>query len=576
MSSPSPRLDALSGGFRSRYLTYDELTRQVHAWAEAFPAFVRLTSLGTSHEGRELWLVTVGREPERIRPAAWVDGNMHASELTGSSVALAIAEEAIRAHLEGSGPVLDLPEHVGDQLRHDVLFYILPRMSPDGAERMLTSGAYVRSNPRDGRLGRSAPFWRSADIDGDGQARLMRVADPAGDFVSSPDYPGLMLPRRIEDPGPYFALYPEGFVENWDGVTLPTHEFLSDNETDMNRNFPYSWAPEPHQAGAGPFATSEPESRAVVSFATAHPNIFAWLNLHTFGGCYIRPLGDQPDNKMDRDDFALFKQIEEWTDKITGYPMVSGFEEFTYTPEKPLSGDLSAYAYAQRGAAAMVCELWDFWKQVGLTLHRPFVHNYQRRTRDEILAMGRWDREHNQGRIVGVWRPFTHPQLGAVEIGGYDPRVGIWNPPYERLGEVCEQQARVFLRIAALGPRLRIASITAEPLGGGLTRVNAVVENGGYMPTYVLSSARLLPWNDPLRARLLVEGAMRAAGDEVQLIGHLGGWGGHHKLSTPYFARTQGDPVRRQVTWVVQGKGRVTVRVNAARIGRVEASVEVG
>jgi hypothetical protein len=134
----------------------------------------------------------------------------------------------------------------------------------------------------------------------------------------------------------------------------------------------------------------------------------------------------------------------------------------------------------------------------------------------------------------------------------------------------------VFLRIAALSPRLRISGIVAEPLGGGLTRVSAMLENGGYLPTYVLSSSRALPWNEPVRARLLTEGVKRASGDESQLVGHLGGWGGHHKLSTPYFARTQGDPVRRQVAWVVQGKGRVTVRAAAVRVGQVEASVEVG
>src|SRR5262249_53488944 len=137
----------------------------------------------------------------------------------------------------------------------------LPRMSPDGAERILTSGAYVRSNPRDGRLGRGAPYWRLADVDGDGQSRLMRVPDPAGDFVASADHPGLMLPRRIEDEGPFYALHPEGFIENWDGITVPVHDYMSDNETDMNRNFPYSWSPEPRQVGAGPSRRASP-SRA--------------------------------------------------------------------------------------------------------------------------------------------------------------------------------------------------------------------------------------------------------------------------------------------------------------------------
>ena len=36
--------------FRENYLGYDALTREVRAWAEAHPAFVRLESLATSPE----------------------------------------------------------------------------------------------------------------------------------------------------------------------------------------------------------------------------------------------------------------------------------------------------------------------------------------------------------------------------------------------------------------------------------------------------------------------------------------------------------------------------------------------
>ena len=141
--------------FRDRYLSYEEITRTVRGWADAHPSFVRLSSLCTTPEGRELWLLTLGPDPDRLRPAAWVDGNMHASEVAGSSVALAIAEDLIAAH---SGESLrDLPAHMVELIRRDVLFYVLPRMCPDGAEHVLTTGAYVRSNPRDGRLGYSAP-----------------------------------------------------------------------------------------------------------------------------------------------------------------------------------------------------------------------------------------------------------------------------------------------------------------------------------------------------------------------------------------------------------------------------------
>ena len=36
-TSPSARLDELSLGFRDRFLSYEELTQQVRAWAGAFP-----------------------------------------------------------------------------------------------------------------------------------------------------------------------------------------------------------------------------------------------------------------------------------------------------------------------------------------------------------------------------------------------------------------------------------------------------------------------------------------------------------------------------------------------------------
>ena len=55
---------------------------------------------------------------------------------------------------------------------------------------------------------------------------LMRREDPAGDFVESAEIPGLLLPRRIEDRGPFYAVYPEGFIEGWDG--FPLADWVSD------------------------------------------------------------------------------------------------------------------------------------------------------------------------------------------------------------------------------------------------------------------------------------------------------------------------------------------------------------
>src|SRR4051812_29631547 len=369
-----PTLAELSLGFRHAYLDHERITAQLKAWAETYPQLCRLQAISRTPEGREVWVLTIGRDPDRIRPAVWIDGNMHAAELAGSSVALGIAEDALRIHLEPEA--VSLPEPIAARLR-DILFYVCPRISPDGAEAVLTTGRSVRSVPRDERVERGRPRWKIGDIDGDGLALAMRVPDPGGELVEAPEFPGLLVERTIEDTGPFYKLYPEGTIEHFDGKRIPSPFFLGDNPIDLNRNFPWSWAPGHEQVGAGPYPASEPESRGIVEFATAHPEIFAWVDLHTFGGVLIRPLGHAPDSKMDPEDLALFRQLEAWMTEFAGYPSVSGFEEFLYEPDKPLRGDLSDFAYNQRGALAWVVELWDLFKRLGMDRPPKFVQYYE-------------------------------------------------------------------------------------------------------------------------------------------------------------------------------------------------------
>jgi murein tripeptide amidase MpaA len=569
-------LDRLHRGFRDHYLRYDELRSQLAAWAEAFPQLCRVQSIGTSEEGRDLLLLIIGPDPDRIRPAVWVDGNMHAVELAGSSVALAIAEDVLRLHL--GGELHGLGADAAATIK-EVLFYILPRMSPDGAECVLDTGRYVRSMPRDHRPARNHPRWVAGDVDGDGLALQIRIADPTGEFIESRDVPGLMLQRRIEDEGPFYKLYPEGTIENFDGHHVPTPDFLSDNQTDLNRNFPYSWAPEPDQVGAGTYPASEPESRAVVEFTSLHPNVFAWLNLHTFGGVFIRPLGHAADGKMDQSDLALFRQIEQWGEQLTGYPTVSGYDEFLYAPDKPLHGDLTDYAYHQRGCIAYVIELWDLFKQLGIARKKKFVDHYTQVTREEMIALARWDAEHNQGRAMRPWTKVEHPQLGAVEIGGVDARIGLWNPPFEKLGELCRAHAACFLRVAAMAPRPAIGTTRVEPLGDNVFRLTVTVANRGYLPTHVLDSAKKLEIGEPLWADLELDGCrLEDPSQSHREVGHLDGWGRGLYDGTDavyYQFRGRGSTGSRTLSWIIRGTGNARLKISSCRMGAIESTIPI-
>lgn len=576
MTHPDPDLDSLNHGFRERYLDYETLTAQLRAWTQALPDLVRLESLGETPEGRTLWLLTVGPEPERLRPAVWVDGNLHAVELAGSSVALAIAEDAIRYHLKGTLPA-GVPEAVG-AAGSDVLFYVMPRISPDGAETILTSGRYVRSVPRDARPNSQHPHWQPGDVDGDGLALAMRIADPDGEYVESTTTPGLMLERAVGDTGPFYRIYPEGYVANYDGHTLPDPGFLDDNTPDLNRNFPYDWQPEHQQAGAGPFPASEPESRAVVDFATAHPNIFAWFNLHTFGGVYIRPRQDVPDGDMNQSDLALYRQLEAWGEELGGYPMVSGHAEFTYEPGKPLRGDLTDFAYHQRGCLALVCELWDLFRALDIPRRTPFVDHYTHTTPEDLERLAAWDRDHNAGRVFRPWRTTQHPQLGRVEVGGWDPRVGVSNPPFERLPGICTRQSAFYFHVAGMAPRLALQLVATRAMGKEAVRVELEVVNHGYLPTYVLDSARERDWNEPLTAVVSTEGCTLADPVEArQTLGHLGGWGrGLHSGAGSLFHRfSRGTGNRKRFSVTAVGTGSVHIRVGGCRTGWLETRVDI-
>jgi zinc carboxypeptidase len=569
--------------FRQKYLQYAELSTIIAAWSKQHPEILRVSSIGKSAEGRDIPLLTIGRNPDEARPAIWVDGNMHASEVCGSSVALAIAEDVLALH-QGAQQVggKPFPAHMAEAVK-DALFYIVPRISPDGAEEVLTKGRYVRSSPINDRANKDHAYWESADIDGNGIASYMRKEDPDGELVEIRGEDGALLdpsvmgPRMPEDAGTYFKLYPEGRIVNFDGQRIPNPHFLSDNPYDFNRNFPYTWAPESQQEGAGHYPGSAPETRAILDFATSHPNIFAWLNLHTFGGVLIRPLGDKPDSKMNPADLAIFEQVEAWMTEHTGYATVSGYHEFLYEPEKPIYGDLSDYAYHQRGALAYVVELWDLFKQLGIERKKPFVDHYVKFARKDILALAKFDRDENKGRVFGRWKKVNHPQLGEVEVNGFDPRVGVWNPPYERLAGTCAEQSAMFLRVAALVPRVNV-EIAKRETAGGYTRIELRISNRGYLGTCGMPSAKKLPHVEPLR--LTAEGSgveVVAPAEAIVEIGHLEGWGaGLYGGPSIFMPWTRGNAHERYVTLVAKGKGTLSVKVGSCRVGYRTVDVAVG
>ncbi len=84
------------------YYRYGDLVRFLTGWAETHPELVRLEPIGKSYEGREIYVVRVTNYktgPDTDKPALWVDGNIHATEVAGSMACLHLLHRVMSASL---------------------------------------------------------------------------------------------------------------------------------------------------------------------------------------------------------------------------------------------------------------------------------------------------------------------------------------------------------------------------------------------------------------------------------------------------------------------------------------------
>lgn len=548
MSLPAPeRALAKPSG----YPTYQEIVSYLAQCAGLFPELCRVYPIGRSYQGREILcceLTAAASGPAAGKPAYHIDANHHAGEVTGCATALYTIWYLLSRY--GSDPEVR-------RLLDEGAFYVIPRVAVDGSELYLTTPHSLRSSVRPYPEAEDRPGLHPADIDGDGQILAMRVPDPHGSWRVSADDDRLMVRRRPgESGGAYYRIYTEGLIKDYNGVEVeaaPPRWGL-----DYNRNYPGTWAPEHVQRGAGEFPASEPETRTIVEFMARHPNIFAAMSHHTMGGMILRPHCTKPDERLPGADLAALKVLGELGLETMGYPTWSIYEEFTVDRDRPPVGSWMDWAYDLLGTLPLATELWDMAGHAGLPKRKPketMALPSEQREADQ-LALLRWNDRALAGRGFFRWRPFQHPQLGPVDLGGWNPKFVYQNPPPELLEGECHKATVFTLQHAAMAPRLRVTAFSAEELGpatgaaaagGGqagptgpgprLYRVRAVLHNQGYLPTYITQQARQTGIARPLRVRLAAAGPgdgpanppgpfRVVAGRADQEIEHLPGHGG--------------------------------------------------
>jgi murein tripeptide amidase MpaA len=468
----------------SRFHCYAELVALLKSFAAERPDVVAYSEIGTSHEGRAIPLLTLTRfatGKAEDKPAYWVDGNIHSVELSATSACLYFVDWLLKHDGKDANVTRQLDTRT---------LYVAPRLNPDGAEWALADRPkYVRSSTR------RYPFDEepvdgliTEDIDGDGRILQMRVRDPNGPWKPHPQHPQLMIRRDPLDApgGDYYRVMPEGTLTHYDGVTLEIAGVTGSAQgLDLNRNFPAGWRQEFEQLGAGPFPTSEPEVRAVVEFFTAHPNLCGGTSIHTFSVVLLRPLGHAADNEMISEDLWTYQTIGRKGEALTGYPAISVWEEFRYHPKEHISGTFD-WIYEHLGLYTWTIEIWNPKKEAGID-NSEWVHWFRDHPPEDDVKVYEWalrvapaDSAH-PGHVA--WRPLRHPQLGDVEIGGWNRMAVFTNPPPPLREKEIARFPQWLLWTSLVSPKLELRTVEVTPHGTDTWKVRLVVQNSGWLPT---------------------------------------------------------------------------------------------
>jgi hypothetical protein len=313
--------------------------------------------------------------------------------------------------------------------------------------------------------------------------------------------------------------------------------------------------------------------RAVVDFIVRHPNICAGTSFHTFSGVLLRPFGHQPDDKMPAEDLWVYQAVGRKGEELTGYPAISVWHEFQYYPNEYISGAFD-WIYEHLGMYTWTVEIWNPKKEAGID-NKEWIHWFRDHPVEDDLKMLHWSDRELDGHGHIDWRRFDHPQLGPVELGGWNKAKAFNNPPPHRLEAEIARFPQWLLWQLLISPKLEVRETAVTLIGTDTWRVRLVVQNSGWLPTYV---SKMALRHQLLRGVLaevgLPDGAVLIEGKARAELGELEGWAYLH-TGISFWPNKRPTADRAHVDWIVRAPAGTELRLSAwhDRAGRVSSRV---
>ena len=571
------------------YLDSAQVMRAAVQLADANPA-CRISQIASSREGREVIMLTLAADQGKSaeKPAILITAGLDGRHRVGTSTALGVAR-------------LLLSDHAA--LLNDVTIYIVPCANPDGLEANLGAvnlGHVGNRRPvdddRDGAVDENGP----SDLNGDGMITQMRRIDPPLDdpptHLADPAEPRLLKkPDGTNGERAIYTIYTEGLDSDGDGLIAEDGVGF----VDLDRNFMHRW-PE-HEQGAGSVQISEPESAALAKFVLEHRNIVLAItygrhdNLINIPDAKAKDITGEAPREMDGDDLGWHKEISKKFKDITGQERAAAADS---------AGAFFAWLYAQRGLPSVTTQVWgrpeaskpkdepkdekkdgDAASQpASAPASQPEAENgdnakpqaddeksprKEGKKKDEptpadeeAAAWLKYSDRDREGKGFVDWKPFDHPTLGKVEIGGFAPGFQM-NPPEDQLAELAEKQTAFVVELIAQRPKLSIEGPDVMKLASGLYEIRLAVVNDGFLPT-TTSMARKAQSVMPTLVKLDVPVERIVTVDRVSRARGIDGSGG--RASFHWIVRADdGSSIKIELTSPQLGHQVITAKAAGKR-----------
>jgi len=532
---------------RGQYQNHDQMSRKIDALAGKYPELCSVTSLAKTMGGKDIRLITIGTGNKDSKPGVVVAGGVDGRYLIGRELALGFAEEILKRSKEDS-----IRELLGK-----ITFYVLPDLNPDASAQFFSEIKYERSiNSRVTDDDKDFVFDEDPceDMNKDGYITLIRIKDPAGNYIRSDEDGRVMVKADLSkgQTGNYLV-YSEGTDNDKDG----NYNEDGAGGVSFNRNFTYNY--EEFGINSGLYPISEPETRAVADFLYDRFNIFM---VFTFGPqdnlgqpmkAADRPAGAQassqnqpPEQGMmrrERGRITSIMKTDETVNKLVSdkYHTITGLKGSPPAISEP--GNFMEWAYFHYGRYSFSTPGWWFPLEKGKNQEAEFLKFAEKNKLSDIFI---------------PWTAVIHPDFPGkeAEVGGIRP-FAVLNPPPDTINELISSHYRFISTIAAMHPELEFLDVSVEDTGENIFRLSLKVHNKGVFATNTEIGEPNI-WTRVMR--LAIEpskGQTIISGLKVQRI-----------------ERLQGDE-SAEFSWLISGKGPAAISAGAANVGMITTSVEL-